>query len=276
MLDQGISLMLAPLLLLQGLKVRRTTPRLAEPKGERIGQTGEHPSLNVLILGDSAAAGVGVDSQQQALLGQVVEQLTSFGELSFSLFAKTGATTASTLQSMSKHIGSTHPILGQGHFDVIITSLGVNDVTSSLSCDKWLQQQAQLFTLLTERYSPKLILVTAVPPLGLFPALPNPLRWSLGQRAKRFNHKLQQLLVTLELSASPAHAKKQTETQLDSLLEKRTRFTLINLPLEKRQQDSSMLAFMHQMMAIDGFHPGPQIYTAWAKRIAEEIKLKQY
>jgi lysophospholipase L1-like esterase len=276
MLDQGISLMLAPLLLLQGLKVRRTTPRLAEPKGERIGQTGEHPSLNVLILGDSAAAGVGVDSQQQALLGQVVEQLTSFGELSFSLFAKIGATTASTLQSMSKHIGSTHPILGQGHFDVIITSLGVNDVTSSLSCDKWLQQQAQLFTLLTERYSPKLILVTAVPPLGLFPALPNPLRWSLGQRAKRFNHKLQQLLVTLELSASPAHAKKQTETQLDSLLEKRTRFTLINLPLEKRQQDSSMLAFMHQMMAIDGFHPGPQIYTAWAKRIAEEIKLKQY
>jgi lysophospholipase L1-like esterase len=272
MLDQGISLMLAPLLLLQGLKVRRTTPRLAEPKGERIGQTGEHPGMNVLILGDSAAAGVGVDSQQQALLGQVVEQLAPFGELSFSLFAKTGATTASTLESINKHCATAHPILGQGHFDVIITSLGVNDVTSSLSCDKWLQQQAQLFTLLTERYRPKLILVTAVPPLGLFPALPNPLRWSLGQRAKRFNHKLQQLLVTLESSASPAHANKQTQTQLDSQLEKRSRFTLINLPLEKRQQDSNMLAFMHQVMATDGFHPGPQIYTAWAKRIAEEIK----
>jgi lysophospholipase L1-like esterase len=272
MLDQGISLMLAPLLLLQGLKVRRTTPRLAEPKGERIGQTGEHPGMNVLILGDSAAAGVGVDSQQQALLGQVVEQLAPFGELSFSLFAKTGATTASTLESINKHCATAHPILGQGHFDVIITSLGVNDVTSSLSCDKWLQQQAQLFTLLTERYRPKLILVTAVPPLGLFPALPNPLRWSLGQRAKRFNHKLQQLLVTLESSASPAHANKQTQTQLDSQLKKRSRFTLINLPLEKRQQDSNMLAFMHQVMATDGFHPGPQIYTAWAKRIAEEIK----
>jgi lysophospholipase L1-like esterase len=270
MLDQGISLMLAPLLLLQGLKVRRSTPRLAEPKGERIGQTGEHPGMNVLILGDSAAAGVGVDSQQQALLGQVVEQLAPFGELSFSLFAKTGATTASTLESINKHCATAHPILGQGHFDVIITSLGVNDVTSSLSCDKWLQQQAQLFTLLTERYRPKLILVTAVPPLGLFPALPNPLRWSLGQRAKRFNHKLQQLLVTLESSASTAHAKKQTH--LASQLEKRSRFTLINLPLEKRQQDSNMLAFMHQVMATDGFHPGPQIYTAWAKRIAEEIK----
>jgi lysophospholipase L1-like esterase len=270
MLDQGISLMLAPLLLLQGLKVRRTTPRLAEPKGERIGQTGEHPGMNVLILGDSAAAGVGVDSQQQALLGQVVEQLAPFGELSFSLFAKTGATTASTLESIKKHCATAHPILGQGHFDVIITSLGVNDVTSSLSCDKWLQQQAQLFTLLTERYRPKLILVTAVPPLGLFPALPNPLRWSLGQRAKQFNHKLQQLLVTLESSASPAHAKKQTH--LASQFEKRSRFTLINLPLEKRQQDSNMLAFMHQVMATDGFHPGPQIYTAWAKRIAEEIK----
>jgi lysophospholipase L1-like esterase len=254
MLHQGISLLLAPLLILQGLQVRRRTPRLAEPKGKRMGQTGNNPSLSVLILGDSAAAGVGVLRQEEALLGQVVEQLAPFGDLSFNLFAKTGATTASTLQSLEKNLSSKHPVLGQGHFDIIITSLGVNDVTSSISCHAWLEQQGRLFKLLTQRYSPSHIVITAVPPLGLFPALPNPLRWSLGQRALRFNQQLQQRVA-----------------ELCATVEK-TQFSIIELPLEKPKQHSSMLAFMGKVMAADGFHPGAQIYTAWAKRIAEQIQ----
>jgi lysophospholipase L1-like esterase len=262
MLHKGISLLLAPLLLLQGLQVRRTTPRLAEPKGERMGQTGDNPSLSVLILGDSAAAGVGVEHQQDALLGQLVNHLKPFNELSFNLFAKTGATTASTLQTLEKNLNGKHPILSQAHFDIIITSLGVNDVTSSISCKTWLDQQEQLFKLLTQRYSPAHILVTAVPPLGLFPALPNPLRWSLGQRASRFNQALLQLLRILE---------QQTGKPEFGQINHPTRFSLINLPLDKPSSETSMLAFMRQVMATDGFHPGPQIYTAWAIRITEEI-----
>lgn len=273
MLHQGISIMLAPVLLLQGLNVRRTTPKLAEPEGEHLGQTGTNPELSVLILGDSAAAGVGVANQDQALLGQVVHYLRPHGHLKYGLFAKTGATTSTTLESLNDHINCSHPILGQGHFDIIITSLGVNDITSSLSCDKWLQQQAQLLTLITERYTPKLILVTAIPPLGSFPALPNPLRWSLGQRAKHFNHKLQQLLLMLDQQA--LDQQQIDQQQIDKQSKAQTRFTLINLPLENPQQDSSMVDFMRQVMATDGFHPGPQIYTAWAKLIAEQIQLRK-
>ena len=50
MLHQGISIMLAPVLVFQGLKVRRTTPRLPEPEGERVGQTGSNPALSLLII----------------------------------------------------------------------------------------------------------------------------------------------------------------------------------------------------------------------------------
>jgi lysophospholipase L1-like esterase len=256
MLHKGITILLTPVLLMQGLNVRRTTPKLAEPVGERLGQTGPDPQLSVLILGDSAAAGVGVENQEQALLGQVIHHLRPRFNINYGLFAKTGATTASTLASLNEHTATLHPILGKEHFDVIITSLGVNDITSALSCVKWLEQQNELFTHITQRYKPKLVLVTAVPPLGLFPALPNPLRWSLGQRANQFNHNMQQLLL-----------------EFDQQADSQTQFKMINLPLDKPLQDITMLEFMRQMMAADGFHPGAQMYTAWAKLVVEQIQL---
>ncbi|MGX9460519.1 SGNH/GDSL hydrolase family protein [Shewanella sp. A14] len=259
MLYQGVSLILAPLLVFQGLKVRRTTPKLPEPQGDRVGKTATNADLSLLILGDSAAAGVGVTHQKHALLGQLIQYLRPQNDVNYGLFAKTGATTASTLTSLNQHITSSHPILGQDHFDVIITSLGVNDITSSVSCHHWLAQQTELLTLLTERYRPKLILVTAIPPLGLFPALPNPLRWALGQRANQFNQKMHKLLFMLD---------QQLGSQLN--------VKLINLPLEKPAQDITMLEYMGQVMANDGFHPGPAVYTAWAKLIAEQIQLVRH
>ncbi|MCT8986518.1 SGNH/GDSL hydrolase family protein [Shewanella phaeophyticola] len=254
MLYHGISIMLAPVLVLQGLKVRRTTPKLPEPEGERVGQTGANPTLNLLILGDSAAAGVGVCNQSEALLGQVIEQLSPTLDVNYALFAKTGATTSTTLEALKQQCTPAHPILGQSTFDVIITSLGVNDITSSVSCDKWLQQQQQFFELIRQLYQPKLILVTALPPLGLFPALPNPLRWSLGQRANQFNERLAQLI----------HKLNQQDNQT-------SRFAMIKLPLDNPQPEITMLDFMRQVMASDGFHPGAPIYNAWASLAVEQI-----
>jgi hypothetical protein len=69
MLYQLTTLALGPLLLAQGLYVRRKTPLLPEPPGARSGFAGTGRLLRVLILGDSAAAGVGAASQLSALSG---------------------------------------------------------------------------------------------------------------------------------------------------------------------------------------------------------------
>ena len=55
-------IVLAPILLLQALYVRKVTPRLPEAKGERRGSlkaNDNHTNMSVLIIGDSSAAGVG-------------------------------------------------------------------------------------------------------------------------------------------------------------------------------------------------------------------------
>ena len=53
------TLALLPVLFVQGTKVRKNTPRLLEASGDREGTVGKGRPLSLLILGDSAAAGVG-------------------------------------------------------------------------------------------------------------------------------------------------------------------------------------------------------------------------
>jgi hypothetical protein len=66
---------LLPVLVIQGVKVRKNTPRLLEASGDRDGLIGQGQPLSLLILGDSAAAGVGVETQQDALSGAIISEL---------------------------------------------------------------------------------------------------------------------------------------------------------------------------------------------------------
>ena len=75
--------MLIPALLIQGYEVKKNTLRLPEPDGNRQGTIGAGNPLSILILGDSAAAGVGVQIQEDALLGLVLKQLKNQYEVHY-------------------------------------------------------------------------------------------------------------------------------------------------------------------------------------------------
>ena len=85
------TLALAPILLAQGRHVRRTLPELPEPQGPRSG-----------VAGDSAAAGVGASTQDEALSGQLAVALAPTFTLHWKLLAFTGATTADMLDRLSR------------------------------------------------------------------------------------------------------------------------------------------------------------------------------
>lgn len=177
---------LAPLLLLQGLYVRKVTPRLPEPPGARSGETGDGPGLRLLVLGDSAAAGVGAATQSEALSGQLIQKLAGSRRVAWQLWAANGLNTRQSLDMLER--------APAGNFDAVVISLGVNDVTGGVSLDAWLRQQQQLAELLREKFSAHRILFTPLPPMHHFPALPQPLRSVLGARAKQFNRALEDLL----------------------------------------------------------------------------------
>lgn len=220
---------LGPLLLAQGRRVRRVTPVLPEPPGPREGEAGEGPLLRLLVLGDSAGAGVGAGSQEEALTGRLVAGLRGRYRVRYRLVARTGATTASTLRLLER----AEPFA----VDAAVTSLGVNDVTGDVGVARFLALQARLHALLRERFGARLVLASGLPPMDRFPALPQPLRWYLGARARELDRALaaalpdgrgaEYLAVAGELDA--AH------------------------------------------MAADGFHPGPAVYAAWGAAAAGRI-----
>jgi lysophospholipase L1-like esterase len=229
-MNPAIKLALGPLLLAQELYVRRRTPLLPEPEGPRSGISGDGPLLRLLVVGDSAAAGVGVLSQDDALLGQLVRRLANYHRVEWNLIARTGATS----QSTHDHLTKTAPLIA----DVVVISLGVNDVTSGLSLDAFASLQRAVFAVLKDGFGAGQIIVSGLPPMHRFPALPQPLRWYLGAQAKAFDRKLRQLIL---------------ETPGCTYLAQPT--------------DGDI-----SMMASDGFHPGAAVYALWAALAAAEIR----
>ena len=178
---------LLPSLLIQGYFVKKNTLRLPEAKGQRNGVVNSgKTALSILIVGDSAAAGVGVENQQDALLGSILTELQHDFDLRYQLEARTGDTTLQVLERMQ--------MLEIKPFDIVITSVGVNDVTKLISPQKWIQQQQEFYTVIERKFSPTMVLVTGVPPMNLFPALPNPLSWLFGQYSSAMNNKLEKLI----------------------------------------------------------------------------------
>lgn len=221
---------LLPLLAAQGLHVRRKALILPEAEGPRAGIDGTGPDLHLLVLGDSSAAGVGVARQQDALSGQLAAALNPHFRLHWRLEARTGETTRSTLARMR----DIRPM----RTDAVVLALGVNDTTRLAAPGGWLRRQQALYDLLRRDCGAQQIYVTAVPPLGQFPLLPQPLRWVLGRHARGLDLHLQRLLadqpdcthISLDLPPDPA------------------------------------------LMADDGFHPGARVYRHWARLVATRIR----
>ncbi len=166
------TIVLAPVLALQGRHVRRAAAPLPEPPGPRTGREGTGPELRLLVLGDSAAAGVGAPSQDEALSGRLVGELAPSFRVSWTLVARTGATTAGTARHHARR-----PDGELGAFDVAVLSLGGNDVTGRRPLARWIEDVDALAGLLRSRFAVRQLLLSGLPPMHAFPALPQPLRW---------------------------------------------------------------------------------------------------
>lgn len=224
-------LLLGPLLIWQGRRVRATALRLPEAAGERC-----HPggALRLLIVGDSSAAGVGAAHQDEALAGRLAVALSSrLGQpVGWQLVATSGHVSEQALA----HLAGTELAAA----DVLITALGVNDVVGQIAPRHAIATLAAIDAMARERAGVQLSLHCATPPMQEFPLLPQPLRWFFGQQAAHFN-------AVLESSVAGQPQRR-----------------VVHMPQSMQRKAAAL-------MARDGFHPGPPGYVLWAETLAEQI-----
>ncbi|APD86524.1 hypothetical protein BM527_10730 [Alteromonas sp. Mex14] len=227
--------LLLPIVFLQALWVRRRTAVLPEPSGDRVLcsiNEKEAPKINVLVIGDSAAAGVGAATQEGALSGLIYSSLSQHGPTRVLLHAKTGYKSEDVLRLLQE--------LPKQHFSTTLISIGVNDVTKFVSLKRWQHNISAIESLLSQKFGCQNILFTALPPIHAFPALPQPLRSLLGFRALLLNKVMEERIANCP-NSEVLH------------------ITALKLGGSAKEVKESGL------MAEDGFHPSSKGYDIWAR-----------
>ncbi len=253
--------LLAPVYLYQGRKVKRDTVRLPEPAGARQGHiqlrdTAERrasktaKTLSIMIVGDSAAAGVGSLTQQEALTGKLIPALqqqplinAQFDALSWSLQATTGHTSFDILRRLYVLPTRRQPV------DIMVLSVGVNDTTANVSASKWQQQLEQIITIAQRKFGVSTLIFSSLPPMAQMPALPAPLNSFIGAKATKLDKVLKQV-------CAEHRGVHYMAADFAQMAEKHADGTII---------DSGA------MFASDGFHPSSLTYGYWAQQLAELI-----
>ncbi|HZW13652.1 MAG TPA: SGNH/GDSL hydrolase family protein [Noviherbaspirillum sp.] len=233
-LPELIALPLLPFLIAQGKYARRVTPRLPEAAGPTTGVAGERhrsAALSLLTVGESPVAGVGVNTHEEAITGQLANALATrlSRPVVWRACGKNGVTAREALEQLV-------PAIPRLPVDVALVAFGVNDTTAFRPLAHWSTDLRDMLAAIDACCTPRLILLSGVPPLAHFPALPQPLRWVMGLKAR-----------TLDVAA--------VELALQT---PRT----IYVPLALDTGDATM-------MAHDGYHPSAKGCTAWAQLLAD-------
>ncbi|MCO1655028.1 SGNH/GDSL hydrolase family protein [Pseudonocardia sp. S2-4] len=220
------------MLLGQGVRVRRRIPVLPEAAGPRAGSVGAGGPLAPAVLGESTAAGVGVERIEDGLATRLAHELADRGgrRVGWRVSARTGAT-AREARSELLAAAAAEPS------DVAVVVLGVNDTLRLTGRAGWRRDVAAMVAALRAVQPPDgRVVLAGVPDLGAFPALPRPLRTVLGRHSRALDRELR----ALARAPGVLHAPVPTLTGADAL-------------------------------ATDGFHPGATSYRDWAAALADRL-----
>jgi len=100
---------------------------------------------------------VGAATQEQALCGQLVRLLSQHHTVQWCVLAVNGLDSPGLLQLLKDSPAA--------RFDVVVPSMDANDATGLCAPLHWAQWQHRLADVITDRFKPRLLVHSAVPPM---------------------------------------------------------------------------------------------------------------
>lgn len=221
--------LLLPLTAIQGLWLRRQALRLPGAAGDRRGASGQGEDFHLLALGDSIIDGVGTGVMERSLPVQFAGALAtqSGRRVVWHVDGESGRSIQDLIDRLNQDV---HP----PRADLVLISVGVNDVTGLSSTRHWRRSLRRLLTGIHARWPGARILFAGLPSMERFPLPPQPLRFSLGLRAATLDR------IAASVVDGHPHA--------------------IHVPTRIDPE--------HHDFCEDGFHPSPKSCTLWARELA--------
>ncbi len=170
-----------PLVAVQGRRVRATldpAPPAAGPTTGVVGDEAVEP-LRLCVVGDSTAAGHGVDTHADGFAGCLARTLVeqTGRSVHWTAVGRLGATSRRIRYRLLPRLDA--------RLDLAVLLAGVNDVLGGRSPKQWGEDLAAIVDDLTERAAH--VAVSGLPPFAEFPVLPKTLARYLGERAQAFD-----------------------------------------------------------------------------------------
>jgi len=243
LLNHLVNIPLLPLLYFQGKYIRKTIPQLPEA---------EHPegsfgkgmrSIQLIGLGESTIAGVGVAQHDQGIIGHLSKELAEYLnlEINWKVVARSGYTARRVNEKLV-------PRLEQTPADIIVIGLGGNDTFKLNSPKQWKKDLEVLIKNLRSKYPEIPIVFTNVPPIRSFPAFTSTIRFVLGRQVDLLHSVLEKV----------AHAEENVWFATERL---QLNYWLDHF--EGKYTDKDFFS--------DGVHPSELTYKTWAEEVAQFI-----
>jgi lysophospholipase L1-like esterase len=160
--------LVAPIALVQGSRLRRTIPRLP-PAAPRAGGAG---AARLLVLGDSSAVGTGVTDMTDAVAGRLARHVPAAWRV-------VGDNGLRSDEVLDRYLGEA---LAEPA-DLIVVLVGWNDCLQLRSARAFARSTGALLDALRTGNPSARIALVATPRFGRFAVYPQPLRWALGAHA---------------------------------------------------------------------------------------------
>ena len=243
-----VSIPLLPLLYFQGKKIKKTIPKLPEATGnEGFVASANHSTFQLITIGESTIAGVGVKTHADGFTGTLANSLSlQLGNsISWKVYAKSGYTAKRVTNKII-------PKITEKPVDLIVIGLGGNDSFELNSPKKWRKDIRDLITRIRTSYAETPIVFINMPPIKEFPAFTGPIKFVIGNLVLLLGKELEKVVRDYE-----------NVFYYSSVVTYDDFINRMNL-------DATPADFFS-----DGVHPSELAYQVWAKDVADFIQKEQ-
>ncbi len=227
-----VTLPFAPWALAQGRRVRAGMPPMCAAAGEPRGTVvvDGAGTLRLLVLGESTVAGCGIATQDDAIAAHAarVHSQRLRRTVEWTAVGRIGVTARQAARDLEA------PVAAAPRADLLVVALGVNDVMRQTPGGAYARDLAAVLGMVRRHHGPLPAVIAGVPPVGSFPALPQPLRALLGLRARWLDR------AAARLARTDGHA--------------------AHVPMR-------MPGLARHLFAADGFHPSAAGDAVWAEAL---------